>query len=87
MKWTFWFSGGLSLKKYNDYFTVIPDLSSKEQSLISLLSYNERHIDSLIENSGLSPAEVSATLMQLEFRGLIRQNVGKMFVANCNVDA
>ncbi len=34
-----------------------------------------------------SPAEVSATLMQLELRGLIRQNEGKMFVANCNVDA
>jgi len=26
-------------------------------------------------------------LMQLELRGLIRQNEGKMFVANCNVDA
>lgn len=68
-------------------FNEIPDLSIKEQRLISLLSYDERHIDSLIENSDLSPAEVSATLMQLELRGLIRQNEGKMFVTNCNVDA
>ncbi len=65
----------------------VPVLSPKEESLMSLLSYDERHIDSLIENSGLSPAEVSATLMQLESKGLIRQNEGKMFVANCNVDA
>ena len=33
-----------------------------------------------------SPEEVSATLMQLELKGSIRQNQGKMFVANCNVD-
>lgn len=64
----------------------ISSLTSNEQRLISLLSFDERHIDSLIESSNLSAAEVSATLMQLELRGLVRQNDGKMFVSNANTD-
>ena len=56
-------------------------LSEKEKMVISLLSFEERHIDSLIESSRLSPAEVSATLVQLELRGLVRQMEGKRFVS------
>lgn len=58
------------------------NLSPKEQCLFSLLSEEERHIDLLIENSRLSPAEVSSTLIQLELKGLVRQKDGKMFIAN-----
>jgi DNA processing protein len=58
------------------------NLSNKEQVLFSLLSEEERHIDLLIENSKLSPAEVSSTLIQLELKGLVRQKDGKMFIAN-----
>ncbi|MBI4384300.1 MAG: DNA-protecting protein DprA [Nitrospinae bacterium] len=57
-------------------------MSPKERKLFSLLSSEEKHIDSLIENSQLSPAEVSATLVQLELKGLVRQRDGKMFIAN-----
>ena len=58
------------------------NLSPKEQCLFTLLSEEERHIDLLIENSRLSPAEVSSTLIQLELKGLVRQKDGKMFIAN-----
>lgn len=59
------------------------DLSSNEKHLFSLLSAEEQHIDDLIENSCLSPAQVSATLIQLELKGLARQTEGKMFITNC----
>ena len=43
------------------------------------MSVQEQHIDNVIENSYLSPAEVSATLVTLELKGVIRQTEGKMF--------
>ncbi|PIQ97840.1 MAG: DNA-protecting protein DprA [Nitrospinae bacterium CG11_big_fil_rev_8_21_14_0_20_56_8] len=56
------------------------DLTDIEKRIISLLTGEERHIDGLIENSQLSAAEVSATLIRLELKGLIRQLEGKMFI-------
>jgi len=58
------------------------ELNPKEEHLMSLLSVQEQHIDRVIENSYLSPAEVSATLVTLELKGVIRQTDGKMFVMN-----
>jgi DNA processing protein len=55
-------------------------LNPKEEHLMSLMSVQEQHIDRVIENSYLSPAEVSATLVTLELKGMIRQTDGKMFV-------
>jgi DNA processing protein len=54
-----------------------------EKKIFSLLSLEGRHIDNLIENSNLSPAQVSATLLQLELRGVVRQLSGKMYISNC----
>lgn len=56
-------------------------LSTLERQVMAVLSQEEKHIDIIIENSRLSPAEVSATLVQLELNGLIRQFEGKLFVA------
>lgn len=56
-------------------------LSSIERQVLSVLSQEEKHIDIIMENSRLSPAEVSATLVQLELNGFIRQLEGKLFVA------
>ena len=58
-----------------------PDLSPLEQQVVSVLTREEKHIDFIIENSRLSPAEVSATLIQLELKGLVRQLEGKLFVS------
>lgn len=58
--------------------------SDEEKQIFSLLSLESRHIDNLIENSSLSPAQVSATLLHLELRGLVRQLSGKMYISNCD---
>ena len=58
------------------------ELNPKEEHLMSLMSVQEQHIDRVIENSYLSPAEVSATLVTLELKGVIRQTDGKMFGMN-----
>jgi DNA processing protein len=58
------------------------ELNPKEEHLMSLMSVQEQHIDRVIENSYLSPAEVSATLVTLELKGVIRQTDGKMFTMN-----
>ncbi len=62
---------------------VIPDsLSEKEKKLMALMSGVETPIDVLINQSGLSPAEVSATLVELELKNMIRQTEGKKFINN-----
>ena len=40
--------------------------------ICSLLYLERGFIDNLIQNSDLSPTQVSATLLQLELRGLVR---------------
>ena len=38
-----------------------------------------KHIDELVENSGLNSSDVLATLFSLEMKGIIRQLPGKQF--------
>ena len=72
---------GLLKEREKKVREAIP-LNPKEEHLVSLMSVQEQHIDSVIENSYLSPAEVSATLVTLELKGVIRQTDGKMFTMN-----
>ena len=56
-------------------------MTNGERTLYSLLSVdNARHVDELLELSGLTSSEVLATLFDLELRGAIRQLPGKHFV-------
>ncbi|HEY4681787.1 MAG TPA: DNA-processing protein DprA [Candidatus Acidoferrales bacterium] len=56
-------------------------LTMAEKTLYGLLSTDEsRHVDELLEASGLNSSEVLATLLELEMKGLIRQMPGKYFV-------
>lgn len=56
-------------------------LSDGEKALFSLLSVDQsRHVDELVELSGLNSSQVLATLFELEMKGLIRQMPGKNFV-------
>lgn len=57
-------------------------LNDREQKIVSLLNDTELHIDELILKSGLSPAEVSATLVELELKNLVRHTEGKKFINN-----
>jgi DNA processing protein len=52
-----------------------------ERPLYGLLSLDEaRHVDELVENSGLTSSEVLAALFDMELKGVIRQLPGKQFV-------
>ena len=56
-------------------------LGPTERPLYGLLSVDEaRHVDDLVENSGLSSSEVLAALFDMELRGVVRQLPGKQFV-------
>jgi len=55
-------------------------LNASEKKLYELLSAEElRHIDDIVERSGLNSSEVLATLFDLEMKGIIRQLPGKQF--------
>lgn len=57
------------------------DLTPTEKPLYSLLSADEaRHVDDLVENSGLTSSEVLAALFDLELKGVVRQLPGKQFL-------
>jgi DNA processing protein len=55
-------------------------LNSSEKKIYELLSADEsRHIDDIVERSGLNSSEVLATLFDLEMKGIVRQLPGKQF--------
>ncbi|HTP67974.1 MAG TPA: DNA-processing protein DprA [Dongiaceae bacterium] len=55
-------------------------LSLTEKKIYELLSAGEtRHVDELVETTGLNSSEVLATLFELEMKGIIRQSPGKQF--------
>jgi DNA processing protein len=57
------------------------ELSSPERALYNLLELDQmRHVDEIVELSGLSSSEVLACLFDLELRGVIRQLPGKHFL-------
>ena len=55
-------------------------LEAAKKKLYQLLVVEQtRHIDELVENSGLNSSEVLATLFDLEIKGVVRQLPGKQF--------
>jgi DNA processing protein len=53
----------------------------KEDSLVyDALSYEARSVDAVIESTGLSAAQVAATLLSLELSGRIRQLPGQQYI-------
>jgi len=60
---------------------VEENLAPGERPLYELLSLDEsRHVDDLVELSGLSSSEVLAALFDLELKGVVRQLPGKQFL-------
>lgn len=72
----------MSLQKDVIRKTEAIDLSDDEKKIYSLISEEESHIDTLIQESQLPSHKVSALLVQLELKGIIKQYSGKMFVTN-----
>jgi DNA processing protein len=59
---------------------LVDGLSDVERKLYELLSAEEsRHIDDIVDTSGLNSSEVLATLFDLEMKGIVRQLPGKQF--------
>jgi DNA processing protein len=55
-------------------------LNSSEKKIYELLSADKsRHIDDIVERSGLNSSEVLATLFDLEMKGIVRHLPGKQF--------
>jgi DNA processing protein len=60
---------------------VEENLAPGERPLYELLSMDEsRHVDDLVELSGLTSSEVLAALFDLELKGVVRQLPGKQFL-------
>jgi len=59
---------------------LVDGLSPVQRKLYELLSAEEsRHIDDIVDISGLNSSEVLATLFDLEMQGIVRQLPGKQF--------
>jgi DNA processing protein len=56
------------------------DLTPTEQLLFEFLSGDPIHIDVLSEKTELSTSDALVTLLSLEFKGLVRQLPGKLFI-------
>jgi DNA processing protein len=56
------------------------ELTRSEQALLDLLNAQPLHIDLLAEQAGSSTSDVLVTLLSLEFKGVVRQLPGKLFI-------
>lgn len=59
--------------------SALPTLSQEEQNVLACIETQPLHIDEITVRSQLPSGKVSATLMMLEMKNLIRQMTGKMF--------
>lgn len=55
-------------------------LDSREEKIYKCLSEYPVHIDEIIKNTGIDPAEVLSSLLKMEIKGLVRQMPGKLFI-------
>jgi DNA processing protein len=60
--------------------TSLPDLTLFEKKIYDLLAVEPSHIDSLAELSRLAMPDVLVNLLSLEFKGLVKQLPGKLFL-------
>ena len=56
------------------------DLTGVERRLLDALGPEPAHLDAVCHASGVDPSEALVYLLQLEFRGLVRQLAGKQFL-------
>jgi DNA processing protein len=57
-----------------------PDLTLFEQKVYDMLSDDPLHIDVLAERAGLATSDALVHLLSMEFKGVVKQLRGKMFV-------
>ncbi|MHB8524868.1 MAG: DNA-processing protein DprA [Candidatus Acidiferrales bacterium] len=60
---------------------VEQSLGASEKALYAMLEVDSaRHVDDLVEHSGMSSSEVLSSLFELEMKGLVQQLPGKQFL-------
>jgi len=60
---------------------VEQSLGASEKTLYAMLEVDSaRHVDDLVEHSGMSSSEVLSSLFELEMKGLVQQLPGKQFI-------
>ncbi len=57
-----------------------PQLNVFEQKIVDVLTHEPLHIDVISEQTQLSSSDVLVNLLSLEFKGVVRQMAGKMFL-------
>lgn len=62
--------------------TATPPRSEKETALCRLLAEGPCHLDEIVQRSGLTPGDVSATLLHLELEGVVSRLPGMHFIVN-----
>lgn len=70
-----------SLKGYKEDRKNLPGQLDKDEILVyNLLSSEPRHIDELVDSSGISVGRISKILLNLEMKKFTRQTAGKNFI-------
>jgi DNA processing protein len=57
-----------------------PDLTPDERQIVGALSFQPKHMDEVIRETGLLAGQAAAALMMLEVKGLVRRFTGNTFV-------
>jgi DNA processing protein len=58
----------------------VPQLSMFEEKVFAIITYEPQQIDDISAKAGLSSSDTLVNLLGLEFKGLVKQMAGKMFV-------
>jgi DNA processing protein len=58
----------------------LPELTLFEKNLFDIIGEEPCHIDAIAESAGITTADALVTLLGLEFKGVIKQLPGKMFI-------
>lgn len=72
--------GKLQLNSQLQPRQLVMELSEEEQKVLEAIGSEEKGLDELIRQSGLSAARAAVVLFQLELKRLVRQLPGKRFV-------
>jgi DNA processing protein len=60
--------------------SIARELSPEETSIIGILGSNPVHIDEIARSTAMAASQLSALLLGLELKGVVRQSAGKYFV-------
>ncbi len=66
-------------KAYIDVQELLQSLTPDERTIVQLLQQGQRHIDAIIDESGLAAGRILASMTLLEVKGYVKRLPGRMF--------